>query len=423
MILPPTTFAAQKISITNRYIRLFQNEHNEHADGILARALRAELMPLIPFKYHGFRTIYLSVIWDKVLSDIQEIDRPIADTKFKETLQQVRKFGKWQRNHFSPTINRLFKERDTAREETRQDDRHNPSIADFSLVNGRRKMDMPSKNPNVNEATNQAFAERFLHLHPDASEEYLEAAQEAIAEANQQGYISEHWDSELDIGAIRLDVDTLEPPDPLEDFTTWTEVDEGGDLTVIANKVSFSAMPRDVTDYVHKTHNVSGDFEYLFDAQTTGHTGTLGIVGLITIADTLGAIVDYIDASEYFLSAQLFREASGDRFILREREGATVNQDLSPFETAGVRYYSTLKMDRAIGSFGQLQWKRYTDIDRTSLFNTLSISLLQNNSASKLQVAVSRNDPTNTDTITGDISNLDLQGLFQYLQCFLKFYL
>lgn len=188
----------------------------------------------------------------------------------------------------------------------------------------------------------------------------------------------------------------------------WTEEDTGGYLTVTSPEVAFNSLPRDELAYVVKNQPIDGNFEYLFDAQVTAYTGALGIVGLITIADTLGAIVDYIDASEYFLSVQIFKDG-GESFILREREGATINQDFTSGETGGIRYYYAFKFNLEVGSFGQLTLRRYTDVERTSLFHTLSINLTKTAPLSKLQVAVSRNDPTITDTITGDIRNLDLQ--------------
>ena len=53
----------------------------------------------------------------------------------------------------------------------------------------------------------------------------------------------------------------------IEDFTTYTETDEQGDLTVVAAQIDYSIMDKDVTSHVidDKGVNHFGDFEHLVD--------------------------------------------------------------------------------------------------------------------------------------------------------------
>ena len=415
MIYPQTTFSGQKVSITNRYIRLFQNEHNEHADGVLARALRAELMPLIPFKYHGFRIIYLSVIWEQVLSDISEMDRPVAGAKFKETLQQVRKFGKWQRNHFRPTVKRLFKERNTARQETRQDNRHSPTLANFSMVNGRRRMDLPSKNPNVNEATNIAFAERFLHLHSDAPKEYIEAANEALAEAKQQAYDSDHWDSELDMEAIRLNADMQEPPDPFEDFQSdYTLTQTDGKLAIpSANRINFTAYDRGHDGIVYRNKGAGhfGNFEHLVDVHITGSSdnGWIFPFHAWTLANAIGTRKELNDLSEQYLSVIYGTNRINNLISLFEFNGLGAI-DTYTFGSGLDSHFHNIGRDGTAGTADI-----YSDIDRTSVLANLS-GTVGADVYSTVYGFQAADDVITGDNITGNIRNLDLQEAIAVLR-------
>ena len=405
MIYPQTNFAAQKVSITNRYLRLFRDEHNSHTDGVRVRFLRSALNPMIPFKYHRFRLIYLSVIWNQVLSDIPESERVVVDAKFKEALQSVRKFWKWQRNHFNPTIKRLFKERDIARQEARQDNRHNPTLANFSMVNGGRKMNLPSKNPNVNEATNLAFAERFLHLHPDAPEDYIEAANEAIAEAKQQAYESIFWDDELDIETIRLSADMPEPPDPLEDFTTYIENDPGSDLSVISDTVNFTALSRNVDARVYKDFGIGhfGNFDHIFRIKITAVTGQ-GLVWPEMMANIIDDIFDIRAANEDYLGVEWIRIASENKIRLHESDEGTLYVDTSIILNLNTNYYINNKV---VGTASTCDI--YDDPDNTNLVDGLSLTLQKTYSLRYLYAINAINDGLSALTITGEMGDLDLQ--------------
>ena len=414
MVYQQITFSAQKVSICNRYIRLFQDEHNSHPDGTTARALRVELNHMIPSKYHGYRTIYLSVIWNKVLSDIPEVDRPIADAKFKETLQQVRKFAKWQRNHFKPTIRRIMRERQAAREGARQDSEHNPTLSDFTLVNGKRRMNRPSKNPNVNEATNFAFAERFLHLHPEAAEEYREAAEEVIAEAKHQAYESSHWDSELDLDALRLHIDMPEPPDPLEDLTTYIEVDPNGRLVVDSAKVVATALSRNEDAYVYKDFGIDhfdGDFSHLarFKPVTSSDTGA--VIFPYLLANTVDDAFGIQSGGGSYLGCFFISAASITQLRLRESDSGTTYDDISAGLSLGTNYWPDYSRDEAVGTYGTFYGDIYDDIDYTSLFDALSVTLHTNKKDYRYAYAI---NTFNTGAVAADSiesGDFDLQEI------------
>ena len=406
MIYPHTTFSGQKVSICNRYIRLFQDEHNEHPDGVSIRTLRAELDTLIPVKYHGQRLIYLATIWGSILSETPEIERVMVDTKFKEALRVVKKFGKWQRDHHNITIRRLFNERHLASQETRLDNTHSPTLASFSISGGKHKMNMPSKNPNVNEATNLAFAERFLHLHPDAPDEYIEATNDAIMDAKQQAYDSDFWDIELDLESVRLNSTMPEPPDPLENYTSYVEADAGGHFTVTSSNIDVTALPRNVNSWVvddKESAHFNEDFEHLVDTEVnTSQTNALFIPWMLAnkVDDWNGVLSD---AGEDFMS--LMHVSSFIR--IHEGIGTSLLQDQFPgaFNTP---YYHKLKRAEAIGAHGLFNDFIYSDTDRTSLLDTLSITLRAKNDFQYIYGLNSGNNGSSV-VITGSAGNLDLQ--------------
>ena len=76
MKYPNTTFAGQKVSICNRYIELFRDEHNAHPLGITVRSLRAELDALMPEAYHSHRIVWLATKWRDVVNGNEYLGFP-----------------------------------------------------------------------------------------------------------------------------------------------------------------------------------------------------------------------------------------------------------------------------------------------------------------------------------------------------------
>ncbi len=109
-----------------------------------------------------------------------------------------------------------------------------------------------------------------------------------------------------ELKTIDLDsLDSLAGSDPLEDFTTYTEVDSGADITVTSTKVDVSSMDRGADSHVSKSFGAShfGDFEHRFEVLISAQTGSAihGHWGLANAASNLeDLIIANVGMAYYF---------------------------------------------------------------------------------------------------------------------------
>lgn len=105
------------------------------------------------------------------------------------------------------------------------------------------------------------------------------------------------------------------PPDPLENFTTYDEVDADGDLTVTSSRITFDTLRRDAETYVrcYKGEDYFIDFEHLVAAQMGVHDN-LSYVGVWGISDGSNTIDD-MDTNDEGL-ALIHRRTSGGDYML-----------------------------------------------------------------------------------------------------------
>jgi hypothetical protein len=154
-----------------------------------------------------------------------------------------------------------------------------------------------------------------------------------------------------------------------EDFTTYTEVDGGGDLTVIANKITVASQARNVDNYVYDDKGVDhfGDFEHLISAKlTTTVDGSTGGVWALS-----NSIDDLLGLFSNDVIALYNNTASGaNRFIFVQYTGGVLDgSDAYLTAAVGTQYWFTLSR-----SGTSLQCLIYDDVDRTSLVDTLSFT-------------------------------------------------
>lgn len=414
MIYPNTTFAGQKVIICNRYVEQFKQEAISHQSGIDARALRAELNALMPEAYHGQRLIWLDIKWQDVLNGSESLGFPgvplgahlSATEKKNDGLSSLKAFYKYQREISSPTIKRLLYERHKAEKECEEDITHNPSLSHFKRENGHLTLDVPSKNPR-NEATNTAFAIRALKLNPSMDDEHRQAVLIALGETRKDTRNSDFWDNKLDKENVRININLPEPPDPIEDFTTYTEFDPLSKVAITSSTITGVGMSRDEDTYVYKDKGAghfSGDFTQLVDITIDNVVNSGAAVGWAMtndIDDVRGLVV----ANKSFLYMSFL---SGTAAFLIESATGTLHSDFTVSLTEGQISYYTLDRDEGVGSFGQLSCLIYTDVDRTIPLDSLSVLL-----HAKLDLryifglnTTDDNDPIRLIDIT--VSNLDL---------------
>ncbi|MCK5601474.1 hypothetical protein KAR91_06390 [Candidatus Pacearchaeota archaeon] len=417
MIYPNITFAGQKVTICNRYIEQFRQEELAHPSGAAARALRLELNALIPEAYHGHRTIWLHIKWNDVLNGNEtlgflgvDLDKRLVATEKKDELYQtLREFYTYQREISNPTIKRLLHERHKAEQECRQDTTHNPNLSSFRTENGKLILDVPSKNPR-NESTNAAFAMRVLELNPGLDEEHRMAVYRALGETKEQTRNSIFWDNKLDKELVRINVNLPEPPDPIEDFTTFTKyTDTSPDpiQTITPTTITAVGVSRNEDTYVYKDKGVDyfdANFLHTF-AATMSNNVNVGNGAVWVLTNDIGDAVELINTNKSF-TYLLYNNTTN--LFLGESDAGTLYFDYITSLTDGQTYYYTLERDESIGSFGQVTCGVHSDSDRTLPVDTLSVLLHANIDFRYVFSLMSYDDNQSTRTLDLTISNLDL---------------
>jgi len=157
-----------------------------------------------------------------------------------------------------------------------------------------------------------------------------------------------------------------------EDFTTYTEVDPNSHIGLAgANHVDHYAL-RNEDAYLYKDKGVDyfGNFEHLVDVRSDFlQSGCLGAVWALTndVDDMQGLTV----GSKTFVVVYFYRQDVNDyRMYLFEGYGGSTYQS-SPFACALNTWYY-LKIAKSGTS---ITCKIYSDVARTSLLNTLSLTL------------------------------------------------
>lgn len=370
MKYPETTFSGQRVTICNRYIKKFRDEHNAHVSGVAFRALRNDLNDIMHADYHTKRLIWLHRKWGQVLvgdSDlgfpgVPEEDRVEATERMGAAIAALQDFIVYQRDEYTVTLKRLIVERNAAIDECMADDFHgNPTVAQL------RANSLPSVNP----STNMAYLARLKAVDLDMSDEDKEFVSEALADVRTAAYIDDWWDNKLNLEDVRLTASMPEPEDPPVNLMGYIEVDTVDDrLAVTADKVVFTGLERIDTAYVYKDYGVDffGDVTHLCRAKITSRTDS-GLVAFNVLANQISQIKGIETAAGNYLCGLWSFPAGTQRLQLREYD-AGVNNDVSSNLSLNTDYYPDIT---TAGTAATLDI--YDDADRTSVVDNLAITM------------------------------------------------
>ncbi len=205
--------------------------------------------------------------------------------------------------------------------------------------------------------------------------------------------------------------------DPTEDFTTYTEVDEGSDVTKTADRITFTAVEnKSDTYYVYKDKGVNhfdGDFEHLckslFSAMANYPRAYVWL-----LANSVGDVYDIYQASGSLLGYVHYYDSSAYQLFLMEYDSGTAyNDSYSGFSLSTI-YYNELERDESVGTYGTLYayicTGDYWD-DGGSQVDTLTVALHTSKKDFRYVYGASSYDDASSTghTATGYIELLDLQ--------------
>jgi len=188
---------------------------------------------------------------------------------------------------------------------------------------------------------------------------------------------------------------------PLEDFTTYTEVDPNSHLSQTTSRSTFSTLQREETAYLYDdkgSGHFDGDFEHLFDFYVSvAESNFAGIVW--AVAQDLG---NYGAQSNELL---LILRGYGTYATvwIREVVGGSAYSSTTYTIALSTYYYGTVSR-----SGDQFQLKLYSDADRTDLLATLNLTLHSVLSYQYIYAPQSYGSG-GTYEASGYVENLDLQ--------------
>lgn len=196
---------------------------------------------------------------------------------------------------------------------------------------------------------------------------------------------------------------------PLQDYTTYIEVDPNNRITVATNKIDWAGLDRTDDAHVYKDLGVAffnGDFVHDFHFQVDARqAGTL--MNVWALDNEIGSFID-VGIDDSFSVALSFPSTNFDINLL-EYDVSTQYSDF--FRVAyfnGINYYLTMERDESIGTFGTLFCFVYSDSARTVLVDTMSIALHGSKKDWQYIYGVQAWNTTTSLTSTGFVEDLDL---------------
>ncbi len=229
-----------------------------------------------------------------------------------------------------------------------------------------------------------------------------------------QGKEDTSFDKGIDIKTIKKIGRGYPVVDPVEDFTTYTEVDPGTKVTVASTKVSWTDVEWDdafTAVYSDKgADHFAGDFEHLL----TIYASAIDIGGIISHYQLSNVLHGYYwidNNAENGLFVMTWRDGSASYKIrAREFDAGTGYQDTYDSFLLNTPYYLKISRDEAVGTYGTYYVYIYSDSSRTVLVDTLSIALHTSKKDYRYVFAMASPEAdTTTEGHTGYTENLDLQ--------------
>ena len=241
------------------------------------------------------------------------------------------------------------------------------------------------------------------------------AVEDQVIAVKGMGKADSSWDQWITPDQIGLAGSREVLPDPTENFTTYTEHDSNGVLTVdSATKVSVAAGSREEHWRIVKSYGAAhfgGDFEHKYEAREGLGDGG-GVLITWFMANAAGLLDDptAMDIAEESFFYARYGNVAGpvNRIVLVEFDSGTPYQDLYN-DTYNVLRYNKLYRDEAVGAQGTLYHSVYSDSGHSTLVDTQSVALHTSKKDFQYVGWCGNYGGANNDEVTGYVQNADLQ--------------
>lgn len=218
--------------------------------------------------------------------------------------------------------------------------------------------------------------------------------------------------------SVFLDNCELEPSDIIDvsheivrqalDYTICTVVDPNGRFAITENGIVVTGLARNEDAYAcwdFGADYFKHDFEHDFKVKLTGHSGAGSFYpwSLINVLDDLKGITD---ASGDWLTVSCYCSGGVYQIYCLECDGGTIYGDGDYFVAAvDTQYYCTIKRDETVGTFGTLYLYIYTDASRSTLVDTLTVTLHTSKKDFRYLCPIQCWHSGSTATISGTVAN------------------
>lgn len=185
---------------------------------------------------------------------------------------------------------------------------------------------------------------------------------------------------------------------PYEDFTTYTEVDSGGDITITANQCTVDTMQRAANSYVSVDKGAGniGDYDYTVKVNISASSAGGSAFQSFGVSNAPGTIQDW-DTANSGQSIMVYDSGSSYQYFLIDDNKGTSDTYSGPRSAQTV----WIRIDRVSTT---LRARIYSDEALTSLLDTLTLTC-DTTAFRYLQCMASR-DAAGTMTVTGYTANL-----------------
>ena len=190
----------------------------------------------------------------------------------------------------------------------------------------------------------------------------------------------------------------------LEDYTTYTEVDEQDDITITDEvNITFDTMRNDADSYVYKDYGIAhfGDFEHDVKSVFTAFSGQ-GRVGIWAVANALNGYSDLRFDDDDGISVALQEPFGGTENYILANHADNDNDVSVDVGDTGTDYHTITRSGTTCTD------AIYSDEERLTLIDTIAITCSADTYRYIYALLGSAIDTTDAGNRTGTIEDLDL---------------
>lgn len=197
----------------------------------------------------------------------------------------------------------------------------------------------------------------------------------------------------------------------LQNYTTYTETDPNSRYTVTSTKIDVAGLDRSEDAHVYKDFGAgafSGDFEHKVTVYVNSSSQTSSVARAWMLTNAVDDVNGLRGAAENYIEAYISKASGAIATVTIAEYYSTNAIDTSINLSLDTPYYLTIVRDEAVGTYGTLYCYIYSDSGRTTLVDTLTLTLRAAIDFRYVYGANSFNNSTTGFAFTGYVENLDI---------------